>query len=137
MKTGVWIDEEQAYIVKLDGNYVVTSIVESKLELFNTNNSSGTRLKSGSKSILHQINSLERQEDQKRKYFKAIVNEIPEVSELVIFGSGEIPLMFYEKLEEDYEEMHSKVVTIQKEESMTNSQKKAYIRDFFNQKKTY
>lgn len=129
MKIGLWIDKKEAYVIRIDGNYIVTTTIKSDIGFFNE------------KDILEikqeEISSLEVENAQVKRYFKKLVSEISNVERLVIFGSDEMFLKFYKNLKFNNKEIYNKVVGFEKTLCVTNNQKKAYVRAFFEKNKVF
>lgn len=131
MKTGVWLDKNKAIIVTLKKEGEHLCEIPSNIEHYHIHGGSGTRLKGGPQDVVQDSRYLEREKHQFRKYFKNIVSEIKNTDALVIFGPAETNEKFNKELIENYKNLGAKVKGVEKADSMTNNQVKAWVRDFF------
>ena len=109
MRTGIWLDKQNAFIVKI--NQDVESLVILKSEIGNK----------GFEKDLHQL----------RKYSNNILQEVDETDELLIIGPTEVSQYFRRHIEVCDKVLFEKIVAIKKEESMTENRIKTYVKDFF------
>lgn len=132
-QTGIWLDKDKAIIVTLENATEVLITIDSNIEHFNVHGGSGTRFKGGPQDVVQDRKYLERENHQLKKYFKRIVNEIENSDALVIFGPAEACEKFNLELQNNYNELSSKVREVRKADSTTNNQVKAWVRNFFKE----
>jgi hypothetical protein len=78
---------------------------------------------------------LEREGHQFTEFFKEIVNYIAGADEIVIFGPADAGRKFDVELSEKYPKIHGKVRSVEKADSMTDNQLKAWVREYFGSAK--
>ncbi len=131
MKTGVWLDKRNAFIVKINTDVENLVIVTSEIDTFKVWGGSGTKFKGGPQDVVQDSKYLEKEKHQLRNYFNSIIDEIDETDELLIIGPAEVPQYFHKHIESSNTDLFDKIIAFKKEDSMTENQIKAYVRDFF------
>ena len=130
-KIGVWIDKREAKIVTLAAENETLHTVPSNVEDYHVKGGSGTRLKGGPQDVVQDRKYLEREKHQLRVFFRNVVAEIDDADELLIFGPAQVPQKLEKELVEIYPQLSEKVRGVEKADSMTENQVKAWVRDFF------
>ncbi|WP_142786299.1 hypothetical protein [Changchengzhania lutea] len=130
-RVGVWLDKERAIIVTLYNGEVSMNTILSKVEHFHVHGGSGTRKKGGPQDVVQDSKYLEREKHQLKKYFNDIIIEIKEANAIVLFGPAEACFKFNKELITYHTELSTKVKDVVKADSMTKSQVKAWVKDFF------
>ena len=129
--TGIWIDREKALIVSLENDNETFKTISSNIEHFKAHGGSGTKLKGGPQDVVQDSKYLEREKQQLKQYFKAIASQINDTNALVIFGPADTNEKFSKELHKNYKSLSSKIKGVEKADSMTENQIKAYVRNFF------
>lgn len=129
---GIWLDKEKAFIVRLEAGKESTQYILSNIETFKIHGGSGTRLKGGPQDVVQDSKYLEREKHQFRNYFKEIISFIKDADTLALFGPAGTNDRFYKELSQHHPSIHRKVIAVKKEDSMTENQMKALVRDFYN-----
>ncbi|AUC81131.1 hypothetical protein [Lacinutrix sp. Bg11-31] len=130
-KVGVWIDKNKAQIVKLEDGLESVKIVESNIEHFHVKGGSGSRFKGGPQDVIQDSKYLERENQQLKKYFKTIAENIKDADAIVLFGPAQTNEKFSKELQERYTTLATKLKAIKKADSMSDNEVKAWVRDFF------
>lgn len=130
-QTGIWLDKDKALIVTIEGEKEILVTIKSNVEHFHIHGGSGTRLKGGPQDVIQDSKYLEREKHQLKQYFKDIVSEITETDALVIFGPAETNEKFAAELNKSYRHLSTKIKGLNKADSMTDNQVKAWVRAFF------
>ena len=129
--TGIWIDKEKAYIVSIENENETFETVSSNIEHYNIHGGSGTKFKGGPQDVVQDSKYLEREKQQLKQYFKTIANEINDANALVIFGPADTNEKFSQELHKNYKSLSAKIKGVEKADSMTDNQVKAWVRDYF------
>lgn len=132
-KTGIWLDKNKALIVTIDENIERLKSVSSNIEHYNPHGGSGTRLKGGPQDVVQDSKYLEREKQQLKKYFNQVAKEVINTDALVIFGPAETNERFAKELHNNYSVLSTKIKGVEKADSMTDNQVKAWVREYFNQ----
>ncbi|NER16855.1 hypothetical protein [Spongiivirga citrea] len=132
IKTGIWIDKDKALIVTLKNGKESLKSIESNIEHFKAHGGSGTRLKGGPQDVVQDSKYLEREKHQTKRYFSNIISEIKDTDSLVIFGPAGTNEKFKKELHTNHSSIATKIKAVEKADSMTDNQVKAWVRDFFN-----
>ena len=130
-KTGIWLDMDKAHIVTLNDKLESFITIVSNIEHYQPHGGSGTQLKGGPQDVVQDSKYLEREKHQLKKYFNTVAKEVINTDALVIFGPAETNERFAKELQENYSILSKKIKGIEKTDSMTNNQVKAWVRDYF------
>ncbi|MCD2259626.1 hypothetical protein [Psychroserpens luteolus] len=130
-RTGIWLDKDKALIVTIEKEQETLQTIPSNIEHYRIHGGSGTRFKGGPQDVVQDSKYLEREKHQLKQYFKTIVDEIKDTDALVIFGPAGTNEKFSEELQKNYKPLGTKIKGVQKADSMTDNQVKAWVRDFF------
>lgn len=133
-KTGIWIDKDKALVVTLKNGKERLRTIESNIEHFSAHGGSGTRLKGGPQDVVQDSKYLEREKHQLKRYFESIIPEIKDTEALVIIGPAGTNEKFSKELQKNHHNIASKIQAVEKTDSMTNNQVKAWVRTFFESK---
>ncbi len=128
---GIWIDKDKAYIVTLEKGKETTVIVPSNIEHYRIHGGSGTRLKGGPQDVVQDSKYLEREKHQLKNFFKEVISLVKHADALAIFGPAGTNEKLKKELAIHHKDLNRKVVVVRKEDSMTDNQTKALIRDFY------
>ena len=129
--TGIWLDKDKALIVTIDNNTERLNTITSNIEHYKAHGGSGTRLKGGPQDVVQDSRYLERENHQLKKYFKNVAEAVNNTDALVIFGPAETNERFAKELHKNYSILSTKIKGVEKADSMTDNQVKAWVRDFF------
>ncbi|TYP74254.1 hypothetical protein [Aquimarina intermedia] len=126
---GIWIDKEKTKIVDLEKDTIET--VFSEIEDFHIQGGSGTRFKGGPQDVVQDSKYLEREKHQTKAYFKKIIPFLDEANSIVIFGPAETGEKLRKELSENHPMIIKKLREVQKADSMTDNQMKAWVREYY------
>jgi len=129
--TGIWLDKEKALIVTIENGVETLNIITSNIEHFRPHGGSGTRFKGGPQDVIQDSKFLEREKHQLKQYYKSLASEIKDTDALVIFGPADTNKKFSKVLHKKYKPLSSKIKGVEKTDSMTENQVKAWVKDFF------
>lgn len=130
-KTGIWLDKDKALIVTIENNKERLNTVSSNIEHFKPHGGSGTRFKGGPQDVVQDSRYLEREKQQLKKYFKNVAEIVNDTDALVIFGPAETNARFAKELHKNYSILSTKIKGVEKADSMTDNQVKAWVREYF------
>lgn len=130
-KTGIWLDKNEAIIVTIENENEHLEKIPSNIEHFHIGGGSGTKFKGGPQDVVQDSKYLDREKHQLRAYFKDIVSRIKDTDALVLFGPADTNTKFYNELQLNYKSLGKKTKDVQKADSMTDNQVKAWVRDFY------
>ncbi|NNF02584.1 MAG: hypothetical protein HKN22_07850 [Bacteroidia bacterium] len=129
---GIWIDKKEAKIISIEQGTESINTVASDVESYNPTGGSGTKLKGGPQDVVQDSKFLERERHQLAEFFKKIVENIDNADSLVIFGPAQAGMKLNEELAKKYSQIHAKVKSVEKADSMTDNQVKAWVRDYYS-----
>ena len=135
--TGIWLDKTRAHVITIntsnDGEYVET--IASEVDHFHVMGGSGTRFKGGPQDVVQDSRYLERENHQLKRYFEAILTDLRDPVELVVFGPAEVPEKFHKYLQEKHPKLAERCHGPMKCDSLTIKQLKSWVREFFTLQK--
>jgi hypothetical protein len=131
-KIGIWLDKEKAHLVTLKNEDVRFNTIYSEIEFFHPKGGARSKTRWGPQDVVQDSKYLEREKHQLRQYFKELAKTIEDAEAIAIFGPADTNAKFYKELNENYKPLASKVKTVQKADSMTENQVKAWVREYFN-----
>ena len=131
-KTGIWLDREKAYIIRLTDSGETMEIVLSHLEFFHPSGGSRTRnAKWGPQDVVQDSKYLEREKHQLKKYFSELATRVRDAEALVLFGPGGTCNQFRKELLAHHNALAGKVRAVHKTDSLTENQTRALVREYF------
>lgn len=132
-KTGIWLDKRQAKIVCLqaDGTEDLQTLV-SEVEEFNPIGGSGSRTKGGPQDVVQDSKFTEREKHQLQRFFKQLAQKVQATDRLVLFGPGQTAKQLAQTLRDDFPGLAEGLQAVEKADSMTDNQVKAWVRDYFD-----
>ena len=134
-KAGIWIDSKHAHIIRLAKEEETLETINSEIEFFNRTSTGSTRIKSGvTQDVTHERTYLEKEKAQFKNYFNSIAEAVADCDELMIFGPADINEKFKKELSQNHKSLFGKLKAVEKADSMTENQTKAYVRNFFRHK---
>ena len=132
-KTGIWMDQDRAFIVNLINGEEDVKTISSGVEHFRIHGGSGTKFKGGPQDVVQDSKYLEREKHQFRNYFESLIPELKACDKLVLFGPADTIHKFAKTLEEHYKDLYKLLLGIHKTDSMTDNQMRAWVRDFYEE----
>lgn len=134
VRTGIWIDQETAYIIRVVGDKPVIERIESGVESRIRIAGEGKNFAQFSETYDNNEDKKQRrQQQQRKKYFKEVFAHVRYDDFLYLFG----PSKGKEELNNAIEEEHDfkgKVILMETTDRMTENQMKEKVMDFFNSK---
>ncbi len=130
IQKGVWLDFRKALIVTVNGNDTTMEVMNSDVEEFNPKGGSGSSTPYGPQDSISESTYLERRKQQEKKYYRKIMQELADADSFIILGPAEARVGL-EKAVEAEKGMNTKLAAVLSEESMTDNQVQALVRDYF------
>lgn len=130
-KTGIWMDKEKAYVVTLNGSTETFKRLFSEIDFFNPKGGSRSKTRWGPQDVVQDSKYLEREKHQLKTYFKKVVDMIKKADAITLFGPADTAEKFRKELEENHVLLSNKIKAVNKTDSMTENQVKAWVRDFY------
>lgn len=131
-KTGIWLDKKEASIITLEGKGHQYKMIAS--EVITRERIEGETKKFG--KFADQYLDAEKDKESRMKaqisrYLKELIKEIQHVDEVVLFGPAEMKNLL-EKQIIGNASLVSKLKSVKTADSMTENQKVAWVRDFYD-----
>jgi hypothetical protein len=130
---GIWLDKREAKIVTLTENSEDYTTVHSDIEEYHPAGGSGTRMKGGPQDVVQDSRYLEREKHQHIAYFKSILSQISDADQIVIFGPAQTGEKLHKEMKHLSKSLYNKVTGLEKADSMTDNQIKAWVKDYFSE----
>lgn len=131
-KIGVWLDQKEANIITIFNDTVQNKTVYSDIETrerfvgetkkFGRFGDQYLNDEKGKKNRIHELTN---------RYLNEILKELSDAEEFILFGPAQTKLKL-EKLIHNKLELSSKLKEVQTAENMTENQKVAYVKKYFN-----
>ena len=132
-RIGIWFDKRIAKIVSIDQNGEQMISVESNLEEFRPKGGSGHKMKGGPQDVVQDSRYLEREKHQLKAYFKEVASHLSKADSVVVFGPADTGRKFVDEIAGSYRKLHQKITAVEKADSMTDNQVRAWVREYYNQ----
>ena len=130
---GIWLDKREAKIVTLTPDSEDFQTLRSEIEEYNPGGGSGTRMKGGPQDVVQDSKYLEREKHQHKAYFKSIIQHLGNADQIVIFGPAQTGEKLFKEMEQLNNSLYNKVISVEKADSWTDNQIKAWVRDYFSE----
>ena len=131
-KIGIWMDKRSAKVISIEKEGAELTSLESRIEDFKPRGGSGTKMKGGPQDVVQDRRYLEREKQQMKAYFQEIVSSLPDLEELVVFGPAETGRKFVDELSTMDKGLYAKVKGVEKADSMTDNQLKAWVIEYYS-----
>lgn len=138
VKTGIWLDFKDAYIISFDENENA-SVQHLHSEVTHPATKGGSRSKTpwGPQFAPPDDTNLERAKHEEHHYFQQILEKIaPETEEIVIFGPAQAKLGLKKEIEH-IKHYHPRLRAVLPSDYLTQNEMVALVRDFFIHPGTY
>ena len=123
-KLGIWMDNASAQLMEFNGGPVDTNIISSSFTSQEKAQSLGK-----SEHIMHN-----QEQGMQKDYYKKLGEAILKYDQVVLFGPTNAKAELANLLKEDHR-FSSIEIEVKPADQMTEPQKQAFVRDFFNQSK--
>jgi hypothetical protein len=134
VNTGIWIDQETAYIIRVTDVEIIMSKIKSGVESRIRIAGEGKNFtRFGETYVNEEEKKQRRQQHQRLKYFKEVIKAIDHDDFLHLFGPGKAK----EELNNAIERLHKawpKVISIETADRITKNQMKEKVVGFFSSK---
>lgn len=132
VKTGIWIDKKQAYIVTLSNGNHKLEIIESDADFrVRFEGEKSTSSKFGNQSVNHKKEQAVHLEKQLKYYYTKIIKKISSSEKIYIFGPAEAKSDFNKQLSID-QTMVSKITAVETSHKLTENQIIAAVKKHFD-----
>lgn len=134
-KTGIWMDQEKAYIISIIENQEpeieeISSGIELR-ERFPGEKETATRF--GEYIVGEREKKQRRQEHERVKYYKNMMNHLHDVEGIFIFGPGETKHEMAKAIKKA-PMLRGKLFAVENSDQLTLNQMKAKVKEFYAEK---
>lgn len=134
VKTGIWIDQETAYIIRLAEDEPVIEKIKSGVESRVRIPGEGKNFaRFGETYVNDEEKKQRRQHQQRKKYFKEVIAHILHDDFLYLFGPGKGKEELNNAIEEE-RGFKGKVILIETTDRLSQNQMKEKVTEFFDSK---
>lgn len=107
------------------------SIIESNVEEYHPKGGSGSKMKGGPQDVVQDGKYLVREKHQMKDFFRDVAKNLSNVDKVVVFGPSESGRRFAHELKEHHTDLRKKLLGVEKADTMTDNQLKAWVKEFF------
>lgn len=133
-QTGIWLDFDHANIIELEHGKVTQNKIASNVETHHLVGGSRSKTPWGPMEKTSESKHLERRKHQEKNYYKAICEAVENSDELFVMGPAEAKTGL-RKYIEDYKKLDDILLDVQTVDSITENQKVAKVKAFFDAKR--
>ena len=130
-KIGIWMDKRIAKVVSIEKDEAQLMTINSEVEEYHPKGGSGTKMKGGPQDVVHESKYLAREKQQFRAYFNKLIAFLTDADAFVVFGPAETGRKFADELAKSHQPIYKKLKGVEKADSITDNQVKAWVRAFF------
>ncbi len=127
---GIWLDKRNAVIVHFDGKNEKIIHLDSNIEEGNIRGGAKSSTPWGPKDAVSENNMLQREKEQAKQYFNAIMEQIDDADQLYIIGPAETKTHLNKALEESHS-FNKISIAVETADSMTVPQMVSKMRNYF------
>ena len=128
---GIWLDSDKAYIFSFYQDKEELEIIYSQVEHFKVQGGYGSGTAYKPQEAVSESKYLERKKAQLKDFYRRIMIRLNDAGAIAIFGPAEAK-MGLKKALKARKEFKDKIVAFKAAGNMTDNQKRALVRDFFN-----
>lgn len=128
---GIWIDKRQAKVVHLDVQDNALTTIESEVDEFNPIGGSRTARSDGPQDVVQDSRYLEREKHQLKDFFDRLADQLAADDSVVVFGPAQTGHKLADHIRQTYPHLSDTIVGVEKADSMTDNQVKAWVREYF------
>jgi stalled ribosome rescue protein Dom34 len=134
-KAGIWMDQEKAYIIIMEGDHEpVIEEINSDIELRERfQGEKGTATRFGEYIVGEREKKQRRQQHERAKYYKNIINHLQDADGIFIFGPGETKHEMAKAIKKA-PVLRGKLFALENSDQLTLNQMKAKVKEFFSEK---
>ena len=130
---GIWIDLNQAVIIKLSNNNYTLKKFESNIETRERVPGETKKYgRFGGHYITYEKNRQNRKNEQTNIYFKNLLKEISNCNSVVLFGPSTMKILFEKEIKNNMQ-IAEKLLGTYNADSMTENQMVAWVKEFLHQ----
>ena len=128
---GIWLDSDKAYIFSFYQDKEELEIIYSQVEHFQVQGGYGSGTAYKPQEAVSESKFLERKKAQLKDFYRRIIVRLDSAEAIAIFGPAEAK-MGLKKALKSRKQFKDKIVAFKAAANMTDNQKRALVRDFFN-----
>ena len=128
-KTGVWIDYDKAYVIRLSKGKEQLKRIDSNIEHFNLKGGSRSKVSYGPQDNVSESKLLARKKQQQSSFFTKIIEVLNPQDQIIVFGPATAKIGL-KKVLEQHPLFRQNDISIESSDSMTENQMKAWIRNY-------
>ncbi|MEL6253939.1 MAG: hypothetical protein AAFR87_18160 [Bacteroidota bacterium] len=129
-KIGIWLDSDKAYIFSLYQDKEELEVIYSQVEHFHIQGGYGSGTAYKPQEAISESKYLNRKKAQLKDFYSRIKTRLKGAEAIAIYGPAEAKLGLKKAIESCHE-LKNKIVSFKTVGNMTDNQKRALIRDFF------
>lgn len=131
-KIGIWIDTNQAAIVKLSNDKHSLKKIESNIETRERVTGESKKYgRFGGQYLTYEKNRQNRRNEQTNLFFKNLLKEINNGESIVLFGPSTMKILFEKEIKNNMQ-IADKLMGVYSSDNLTENQIVAWVKDFYN-----
>ena len=132
-QTGIWLDSKEANFIELvDGDLVNFRKIESGNQRGKVKGgAAGGGRRGGTAAGVSEKTLANRHRNEEREYYESILENMRDADEVVIFGPGEAKDQLLNAIKAHPSAFNSDLMAVLTADKMTENQKVAYVKTFF------
>lgn len=131
MKVGIWLDTKEAFIIGVTKDAEKVKHVSSDIESFRPVGGSRSNVVYGPVDTVSESKYNEKRKHQEVNYFDEIIADIDLSKQIMLFGPAEIKNKLKKRIEAR-SELGIEVLDCLTADSITDNQKVAFVRDYYD-----
>ena len=131
MKTGIWIDTRQAYIIRVDHENSDISMIKSEIEDHKPRGGSRSNVPYGPVETVSEQKYLERRNHQERTFFDRIIEAVNQDNGVLIMGPAQAKIGLKKRIVERTE-LSLRVIDSISTDSITQNQMVEKVKQYFD-----
>jgi len=120
-KTGIWVDFDKAFIIETNNQTESVTKVDSNIEHFNAHG--------GPQDNVSETRLLERNLNQQKKFFDAVINKVNPSSDVVIFGPAEAKINLKKEFL-NHNSFKKTIIPVETSDNLTENQMIAWVKEY-------
>jgi len=128
--TTVWLDSDKAFIISFNHDEESFLQITSNLEHYHYNEGRGNTIPFLGQEVSSERKLLERKKQQLKRYFKEIITNLLDASQIAIYGPADTKFKFRKELE-NHRDLNRKIISFKVADKMTKNQLISMARNFY------
>lgn len=130
-QVGIWIDLNEAHLIKIKNNHVVKQTIKSSIDIGRVKGGSRSKKPWGPMDKVSESKQLAKREAQLKSYFENISNLMTSDDEILLLGPAQTKIRLKKFLVEN-KIVSTQAIEIKTTDSITANQLAAMVKEYFS-----